>query len=155
MIKICPWTFNISPWTAYQLQEEKTNYTVRKSNNTWSRWITINTTNKRQMVICGSRSDARRRTQLNYSIFQQRMQILSLIMRSESHSVMSDSEMPWTIQSVEFSRPEYWSGQPFLSPGDLPNPGIKPRSPALQADSLPAEPPGKPLIMRKYQPNTQ
>ena len=45
---------------------------------------------------------------------------------------------------MEFSRPEYWSGQPFPSPGDLPNPGIKPRSPALQADSLPAEPQGKP-----------
>ena len=43
-----------------------------------------------------------------------------------------------------FSRPEYWKGQPFPSPGDLPNPGIKPRSPTLQADSLPAEPPGKP-----------
>ena len=50
----------------------------------------------------------------------------------------------WTIQSMEFSRPEYWSGKPFPSTGDLPNPGIKPRSPALQADSLPAEPPGKP-----------
>ena len=48
-------------------------------------------------------------------------------------------------QSMEFSRPEYWSGQPLPSPGDLPNPGIKPRSPALQEDSLPAEPPGKPL----------
>ena len=45
---------------------------------------------------------------------------------------------------MEFSRPEYWSGQPLPSPGDLPNPGIKPRSPSLQADSLPAEPPGKP-----------
>ena len=41
---------------------------------------------------------------------------------------------------MEFSRPEYWSRWPFLSPGDLPNPGIKPRSPALQADSLPAKP---------------
>ena len=50
----------------------------------------------------------------------------------------------WTIQSMEFSRPEYWSGKPFSSTGDLPNPGIKPRSPALQADSLPAEPLGKP-----------
>ena len=38
-----------------------------------------------------------------------------------------------------FSRPEYWSGQPFPSPGDLPNPGIEPRSPALQVDSLPYE----------------
>ena len=40
---------------------------------------------------------------------------------------------------MEFSRPEYWIGYPFPSPGDLPNPGIKPRFPELQADSLPAE----------------
>ena len=46
---------------------------------------------------------------------------------------------PWTIQSMEFSRSEYWSGYPLPSPGDLPNSGIEPRSPALQADSLPAE----------------
>ena len=45
---------------------------------------------------------------------------------------------------MEVSRPEYWSGYPFPSPGDLPNPRIEPRSPALQADSLPAEPQGKP-----------
>ena len=45
---------------------------------------------------------------------------------------------------MEFSRPEYWSGWTFPSPGDLPNPGIKPRSPALQVDSLPAEPQGTP-----------
>ena len=44
---------------------------------------------------------------------------------------------------MEFSRPEYWSGWPFPSPGDLPNPRIEPRSPALQVDSLPAEPQGK------------
>ena len=52
-------------------------------------------------------------------------------------------EIPWTIQSTEFSRPEYWSGLPFLSPGDLPNPGIEPRSPPSQADSLPGKPQGK------------
>ena len=45
---------------------------------------------------------------------------------------------------MEFSRLEYWSGYPFPSPGDLPNPGIELRSPALRADSLPAELPGKP-----------
>ena len=44
---------------------------------------------------------------------------------------------------MEFSRQEYWSGLPFPSPGDLPNPGIEPRSPALQANSLPSEPLGK------------
>ena len=49
---------------------------------------------------------------------------------------------------MEFSRPKYWSGSPFPSPGDLPNPGIKPRFPALQADSLPADPPGKPKNTR-------
>ena len=52
---------------------------------------------------------------------------------------------------MEFSRPEYWSGLPFPAPGDLPNPGIEPGSPALQADSLPAEPPGKPLRSLKLQ----
>ena len=54
---------------------------------------------------------------------------------------------PRTIQSMEFSRPEYWSGWFLLeipSPGNLPNPGIELRSPTLQADSLQAEPPGKP-----------
>ena len=45
---------------------------------------------------------------------------------------------------MEFSRQEYWSELPFPSPGDLPNSGIEPRSPALQADCLPSEPPGKP-----------
>ena len=45
---------------------------------------------------------------------------------------------------MELSRPEYWSGQPFPSLGYLPNPGIEPRSLTLQADSLPAEPQGKP-----------
>ena len=44
----------------------------------------------------------------------------------------------------EFSRQEYWSGLPFPSPGDLPDPGIDPRSAALPADALPTEPPGKP-----------
>ena len=50
---------------------------------------------------------------------------------------------PWTIQSMEFSRREYWSGQPYPSPGDLPNPGIEPRPPTSQVDSLPTEPSGK------------
>ena len=55
---------------------------------------------------------------------------------------------PWTVAyqalpSMEFSRQEYWSGWPFPSPGNLPNPGIKPMSPTLQADALPSEPPGK------------
>ena len=63
---------------------------------------------------------------------------------------MSDScATPWTVAHqtpllTGFPRQEYRSGLSFPSPGDLPDPGIKPRSPALQADSLPAEPQGKP-----------
>ena len=56
---------------------------------------------------------------------------------------------PWTVAyqaplSMAFSRQEYWSGLPFPSPGDLPTPRIEPEIPALQADALISEPPGKP-----------
>ena len=67
---------------------------------------------------------------------------------SVSHSVVSDSLQPHGLDSpphssvMEFSRHKYWSGQPLPS-GDLPSSGIEPGSPALQADSLPSEPPGK------------
>ena len=73
-----------------------------------------------------------------------------------SHSVMSDSLLPpWTIvrrapRSMEVSRQEYWGGLLFASPGDLPDTGIEPWSPALQADSLPSEPPGKPTCTLNY-----
>ena len=67
---------------------------------------------------------------------------------------MSDSATPWTVGrqaplSLEFSRQEYWSGLPFSSPGNLPNPGIKPRSPESQADSLSSAPPRKPCEYMK------
>ena len=70
---------------------------------------------------------------------------------SESCPVLSDSFTTLQIiacrvpLSMEFSRQEYWSGLPFPSPGDLPDPGIKSRSPALQAESLLSDSPGKPL----------
>ena len=59
---------------------------------------------------------------------------------------------PWTVayqapHSMGFSRQEYWSGLPFPSPGDLPDPGIELGSPTLQADALTSEPPGKPMII--------
>ena len=62
---------------------------------------------------------------------------------------------PWTVAyqaplSMGFFRQEYWSGLPFPSPGDLPNPGIEPRSPALQADALTSEPLGKPPECSNY-----
>ena len=89
--------------------------------------------------------------------FKQVLQALGFFLSSRkytkervSHSVVSDSlSTPWTVAlqaplSMEFSRQKYWSGLPFPSPGDIPNPGIEPRTPALQADALPSEPPGKP-----------
>ena len=80
-------------------------------------------------------------------------------------SIVSDSFVtPWTVASqallsMEFSRQEYWSGLPFPSPGDLPNPGMELGSPALYADYLPSKPPGKPdipkhqaqLLKKKFQ----
>ena len=62
---------------------------------------------------------------------------------------------PWTVayqapQSMEFSMQEYWSGLPFPSPGDLPNPGIEPGCPALQADALPSEPPEIEVLHNRY-----
>ena len=70
---------------------------------------------------------------------------------SVSHSVVSDSFVtPWTVArqaplSTEFSRQEYGSGLPCPPPGDLPDSEIEPMSSALQADSLPSKPPGKPF----------
>ena len=64
-------------------------------------------------------------------------------------------EITWTValqapQSMEFSKQEYWSGLSFPPPGDLPDPGIEPGSPALQANALPSEPPGKQGIRNMY-----
>ena len=61
--------------------------------------------------------------------------------------------MDWTVAhqaplSMEFSRQEYWSGFPCPSPGYLPNLWVKPQSPTLQADSLPSEPPRKPVVKK-------
>ena len=63
------------------------------------------------------------------------------------------SATPWAVAyqapwSMGFSRQEYWSGLPFPSPGDLPNPGIEPGSPTLYADALPSELPGKSLVKK-------
>ena len=67
-----------------------------------------------------------------------------------SCSVVSDFATPWGVAcqaplSMGLAKQEHWIGLPCPPPGDLPNPGIEPRSPALQADSLPSEPPEKPL----------
>ena len=66
------------------------------------------------------------------------------------------SHVPWTVAyqalpSMEFSRQEYWSGLPFPFPGNLPDPGIEPRSPALQANAFPSEPSGKPREISRLQ----
>ena len=68
---------------------------------------------------------------------------------------MSNSVTPWTVASLsmEFSRQEYWSGLPFPFPGDLPDPGIEPESPASPASAgefFTTEPPEKPYLILKY-----
>ena len=80
--------------------------------------------------------------QISYRIFDQ-VKLLSRVQLFVT---------PWTVAyqaplSMEFSRQEYWSGLTFLSPGDIPDSGIEPESPTLQADVLPSESPGKSLIM--------
>ena len=75
--------------------------------------------------------------------------ILCMCMCSAA-SVVENSATLWTIarqapQSMGFSRQENWNGFPYPSLGDFPDPGMKPSSPTLQADSLATEPPGKPL----------
>ena len=74
----------------------------------------------------------------------------SIVVKSLSHVQLF--ETPWAVAhqarlSMEFSRQEHWTALPFPSPWDLPSPGIEPGSPALQADFLPSEPPGKPGIL--------
>ena len=75
-----------------------------------------------------------------------------------SCSVMSDSATPWTVAhqaslSVGFPKQEYWSGLPVPSPGDLPDSGIKPGSPALAGGYFTAELPGKPQVVGQVNAN--
>ena len=70
-----------------------------------------------------------------------------------SCSAVPDSATPWTVThqallSMRFPRQESWSGSPFPSPGDLPDPGIQPMSPSLEGGFFTAEPPGKPKVLK-------
>ena len=71
------------------------------------------------------------------------------VLVAQSHLTICDPKIVahQALQSMEFSRQEYWSGLPFPSSGDLPDTGVKPLSSALQADSLPSELPGKPYLL--------
>ena len=86
------------------------------------------------------------------------MAILENESESVIHSVVSNPLQPHGLRLhgalqaplfIQFSRQEHWSGLSFPSPGELPNPGIEPGSPTLQADSLPSEPLGKPYMYIK------
>ena len=85
-------------------------------------------------LTCLSQTTTARLLPLDFLL--DKSQLLSLCVSSPSGS-----------SSMEFSRQEYWSGLPFLSPGDLPNSGIRPGSPALQVGSFPSEPPVKSYII--------
>ena len=83
----------------------------------------------------------------NFIIFNKRnvLHVLSILLCivTQSCPTLCNPMDCGAYQSMEFSRQEYWSGLPCPAPGDLPNPGVEPRSPALQMDSLPSEPTGK------------
>ena len=103
-------------------------------------------TTKTTMVSVGSEG---RRLGLNNLFLRNHLIVGIVVLVAQSCPTLLQS--PWTVArqdplSMKFSRQEYCSGLPFPSPGDLPDPGIKPRSSALQADSLPSEPPGKPPL---------
>ena len=104
-------------------------------------------------------------TKSNYSVFQTlkcstcliilspKKEESTLYLKVKSLSRVRLFATPWTIAyqaspSMGFSRQEYWNGLPFPSPGDLPDPGIKPGSPALEADALTSEHPG--VFLRTY-----
>ena len=79
--------------------------------------------------------------------FYEYMKVKRKVLVAQSYATLCDPmdcSLPGIPLSLEFSRQEYWSRLAFPFPGDLPNPGTKSGSPALQADSLPSEPPGKP-----------
>ena len=99
------------------------------------------------------------------NITEQTLENSSAILQQVKHRITTCQSLssvrgfvnPWTVAhqaplSMGFPRQEYWSGLPFPSPGNLPDPGIELRSPALQADSLLSEPPGKPIWPRNPLP---
>ena len=92
---------------------------------------------------------------IHYILFMYLIPIANIIVKVKSLSHVLLFVTPWTVvynapPSMGFSRQEYQSGLPLPSPEDLPNPGIEPGSPTLQADALPSEPPGK-SPRHKYQ----
>ena len=98
--------------------------------------------------LIGRKGERERKKDLIVFLFLS-LQIYTVKVKVKSLSRVRLFVTAWTVAyqaplSMEFSRQECWSGLPFPSPGNLPDPGIKPGSPALQADTLPSEPPGKP-----------
>ena len=82
-----------------------------------------------------------------YAVRKRRPEADLYVVKVKSLSHVQLCATPWTVAyqalpSMGFSRREYWSGLLFPSPGDLPDPGIEPQYPALEADALPSEPPG-------------
>ena len=114
-----------------------------------------------QLTISNSKRWCCESTALNMSTNMENSTVATGLEKVSFHSNPKEGEVkekmlsrvrlfatPWTVAyqappSMGFSRQECWSGLPFPSPGDLPDPGIKPGSPVLQADALPSEPPGK------------
>ena len=91
-----------------------------------------------------------------WTCFLHSSQIYFLTIQFSGHLTLEGLKLlvPWSCLTfssfMDFSRQEYWIGWPFSAPREVPDPGIEPQSPALQADSLPSEPPGKPTKVEKF-----
>ena len=107
--------------------------------------------NRERPILYCLRVESKKMTKINFFTNQKqthRYRKQTCSYQSESHSVVSDSLWPHGLYSLWNSRGQNTGvGSLIPSPGDLPNPGIEPRSPVFQADSWPAEPPGKPLVL--------
>ena len=104
------------------------------------------TQSDKESVACGGN------WQVTLQSLRFHMRAMGLLYKQTIQSRARLFVIPWTVAyqaplSMGFSRQEYWSGLPFPSPRDLPNQGMEPGSPALQADTLPSKLPGKPLYI--------
>ena len=127
----------------WQSQTPLSNWTT--TTHRWTLFLSISkATLPQSMVLCPPLNSRLIQQPSRTVVFKMREENIKIIMvvvldsRAWLHGPCEDP-LPMGI-----SRQAYWSGLPFPSPAGLPNPGFKPRSPALQADSLPSEPPGKP-----------
>ena len=141
---------NLGTWIQSLVQEDSSCHVATKAHVPQLLSLCAATTEVHMPTACALQKESRLSEQPVHCNGQRARSLQLEKLKVKSLSCVQLFATPWTVayqapQSMEFSRQEYWRGLPFPSPGDLPNPGIEARSPSLQADALPSEPPGKAL----------